>query len=136
MTTRKHRRAGAAIKKTDAKLIALSQAFDTASDRVDSLGAKHAYEFDNPEIKQHYENLNKAVRDLGLQILSIPATTVEGLQVKARCARWCDSGLVEDDISGEFNDGTALASLVRDVLAMQLPPARSLSLTAPRSAAA
>ncbi len=123
----------------DAELIALGRTFDIIGAKLDKLDADNNYDDfrDNPAIGKLHDDLHAAAGDLGRRILSTPATTVEGLQVKARCALWCDCGLVEENLDGEFNDGTALASLVQDVLAMAAinpPTAPPAILSAPAAA--
>ncbi|HEY5306090.1 MAG TPA: hypothetical protein VIJ52_05405 [Pseudolabrys sp.] len=106
---------------SDAELIALGQSFDIVGAQSDKFDADHSFEFGDPEIRRLHDKQHAAARDLGLQILSIRATTIEGLQVKARCARWCNGGL--DDGTGEFNDQEALYSVVRDLLDSKMRPA-------------
>jgi hypothetical protein len=121
----------------DAGLIALGHTFDIIGARADQVS--NAFEsnvFFNADLKKQSDDLHGAAGDLGLRILATPATTIEGLRVKARCAAWCDSGLVDNDDSGEFNDGTALASLVRDLLAADLTSAPALRLAVVREKAA
>jgi hypothetical protein len=120
----------------DAGLIALGHTFDIIGARADQVSNAFESNVFNADLKKQSDDLHDAARNLGLRILATPATTVKGLQVKARCALWCDSGLVEEN-DGEFNDGAALASLVQDVLAMaeiNPPAAPAAILSAPAAA--
>lgn len=71
----------------------------------------------NAELRPRRGQTLARARDIGKQIMLIPARSVTGAIVKARVARWCNGENIEYS-TGELTDYNIVDSLIDDLLAM------------------
>lgn len=102
----------------DARLLELGQCLDEAWARErETCNAIKAHGHDNPcdELEAAFDTAYKVCGGVVDEIMAMPASTLEGLKVKARAVSWCHSG--EEVILGDQNttDMRLVASILRDL---------------------
>jgi hypothetical protein len=100
-----------AISHVDAHLLALSRDFNAAAAKLDDVLADGG--------DPHWELLEELSR-LDSEIVATPATTMEGLCVKAQAACWALLGDIDPDAQTTTDQRMAL-SIVRDLIRLFAP---------------
>jgi len=96
---------------SDADLIALGLEIETATSKIDN-SISQATDIDHDTLEQ--------LAKIGAKIVATPATTVDGLRVKARIACWALLGDLDSNEDATFDKSMAL-SIVRDLIRLYDP---------------